>query len=163
MSHRKHDIRLLKASFAYLRAKILLTKKLGLQKEGILNCIKCLYLSYTVIDTGWWYPLSLPPLPSGRIQSKAEYCTTQIVGDGNTPWELTANREIGKYVAKIIADPRTLSKSVFGYSAVHTQNAVWDILERVSGESVPRDSASLPFCFCSTKLESNGILSIRVE
>ncbi|KAI8649779.1 NmrA domain-containing protein [Fusarium keratoplasticum] len=111
-------------------------------KEDILDHIKRLYLPYTAIDAGWWYQLSLPALPSGKFAIKAEYSTTKIIGDGNTPWAFTDNRDIGKYVARIIADPRTLNKTVFLHSEVHTQNEVWETLERVSGESVPREYVS---------------------
>ncbi|KAF5005215.1 hypothetical protein FDECE_8336 [Fusarium decemcellulare] len=109
------------------------------KKEDILDHIKRLYLPYTAIDIGWWYQLALPALPSGKFGIKAEYSTTKIIGDGNTPWAYTDNRDIGKYVARIIDDPRTLNRMVFGYSQVHTQNEAWEILERVSGESVPRE------------------------
>ncbi|OTA94710.1 hypothetical protein M434DRAFT_253549 [Hypoxylon sp. CO27-5] len=108
-------------------------------KEDILDHIKRLYLPYTAIDVGWWYQLSLPSLPSGRIRAKVEYSTTRIIGDGNLPWALTDNRDIGRYVAKIIADPRTLNKSVFIYSQVWTQNDVFNLLEKITGESVPRE------------------------
>ncbi|KAI1131415.1 NAD(P)-binding protein [Nemania abortiva] len=108
-------------------------------KEDILDYIKRLYLPYTAIDVGWWYQLSLPPLPSGRIRPKMEYSTTKIIGDGNAPWAFTDNRDIGKYVARIIADPRTLNKMVFCYSQVLTQNGVFGLVERITGEPVPRE------------------------
>ncbi|RMJ01901.1 hypothetical protein BHE90_012520 [Fusarium euwallaceae] len=111
-------------------------------KEDILDHIKRLYLPYTAIDVGWWYQLSLPPLPSGKLDIKVEYSTTKIIGDGNTPWAVTDNRDIGKYVARIIADPRTLNKTVFLHGEVHTQNELWEILEKTSGESIPREYVS---------------------
>jgi len=122
---------------------------LKLQKEDILDHIKRLYLPYTAIDFGWWYQLSLPSLPSGRISPKAEYSTTQIVGDGNAPWALTDKRDIGKYVARIIVDPRTLNRAVFGYSQVWTQTEVFDLLEKVTGESAPREYVCFPLSFIS--------------
>ena len=67
-----------------------------------------------------------------------EYSAVEIVGDGNMPWALTDNRDIGKYVAKIIADPRTINKHVFAYGRMWTQNEVWNLLEKISGESIPR-------------------------
>jgi hypothetical protein len=114
-----------------------------LQKENILDRIKSLYLPYTVIDVGWWYQLSLPPLPSGKIETKFDYSTTEIVGTGDVEWALTDNRDIGRYVARIITDSRTLNKSVFAYGEIWTQNSVWNTLERLSGETVPRKYVSL--------------------
>lgn len=113
----------------------------------MLDHVKSLYLPYTAIDIGWWYQLSLPSLPSGKIKVQAEYSVTKIIGDGNTPWALTDVRDIGKFVAKIIADPGTLNKLVFGYGEIHTQNEMWKILEKVSEESVPREyvRVTMPF------------------
>ena len=42
-------------------------------------------------------------------------------------------------MAKINIDPRTLNKSVFGYSEIWTQNDVFNLLERITGEAVPRE------------------------
>ncbi|KAL2888886.1 isoflavone reductase [Ceratocystis lukuohia] len=107
-------------------------------KEEVLNHIKKLYLPYTAIDVGWWYQLSFPPLPSGRFKAKFEYSMVEVVGDGNQPWAVTDNRDIGKYVAKIIADPRTLNKMVFCHNQIWSQNEALKLLEKMSGESIPR-------------------------
>lgn len=112
------------------------------QKEDILDRIKYLYLPYTIIDVGWWYQLSLPPLPSGRVKSKFEYANTEIIGDGESTSAYIDNRDIGKYVARIIADPRTLNKMVFAYGELWTQNRIWDMLENISGEKVERKHVS---------------------
>jgi hypothetical protein len=93
----------------------------------MLDHVKRLYLPYIIIDVGWWYQLSLPPLPSGKVQVKAEYSTSQIIGDGTNPWALVDNRDIGKYVARIIVDPKTLNKQVFCYSDMWTQNDVYEL------------------------------------
>ncbi|KAF1978941.1 NAD(P)-binding protein [Bimuria novae-zelandiae CBS 107.79] len=98
-------------------------------KGKMLDHVRSLYLPYTVIDIGWWYQLFLPSLPSGTIKVQRETSIARIIGDGNTPWALTDNRDIGKFVAKMIADPRILNKP----------NEVWEIFEKVSGESVPRE------------------------
>ncbi|EQB44115.1 isoflavone reductase [Colletotrichum gloeosporioides Cg-14] len=109
-------------------------------KEDLIDRIKGLYLPYTVIDVGWWYQLSLPALPSGRFRPAAEeYSTTRIIGDGNLPSALTDNRDIGRFVSRIIADPRTLNKMVFAYGDVITQNGAFELLEKVSGEAIPRE------------------------
>ncbi|KAF5492500.1 Isoflavone reductase-like protein [Colletotrichum siamense] len=108
-------------------------------KEDFLDRIKSLSLPYTIIDVGWWYQLTLPALPSGRFRPAAEeYSTTRIIGDGNVPWALTDNRDIGKFVSRIIADRSTLNKMVFAYGEVMTQNDAFELLERVSGETVRR-------------------------
>ncbi|CAI6336404.1 unnamed protein product [Periconia digitata] len=106
-------------------------------KEHNLNLAKRLYLPYTVIDIGWWYQLALPELPSGKLQTK-KLALHKIVGDGKTPLALIDNRDIGKFVARIISDQKTLNKMVFCYNEVLSFNQIWDVLEEVSGETIPR-------------------------
>ncbi|KAJ3533614.1 hypothetical protein NM208_g7908 [Fusarium decemcellulare] len=107
-------------------------------KEDVLNHIKKVHLPYTVVDVGWWYQVNLPKLPSGRIDYAAMETSDGIAGDGNTPIAFTDLRDIGNYVARIIADPRTLNRMVFAYNEVHTQNQVYDLLERLSREKLER-------------------------
>ncbi|ETS87766.1 hypothetical protein PFICI_01594 [Pestalotiopsis fici W106-1] len=108
------------------------------KKEDLLDLIKLHYLPYTIIDVGWWYQLSLPELPSGRLTVQAEISNTEIIGDGNTSMALIDNRDIGKFVARIIVDPRTKNKHVFCYGEVMCQNEIFDILENLSGERISR-------------------------
>ncbi|KAM5371222.1 hypothetical protein ACJZ2D_008142 [Fusarium nematophilum] len=107
-------------------------------KEDVINHIKKIYLPYTVIDVGWWYQITLPRLPSGRIDYALMPSDRSIAGDGNTPSALTDIRDIGLYTARIIADPETLNRSVFAYSELYTQNQVYDLIERLSGEKIER-------------------------
>lgn len=52
-------------------------------------------------------------------------------------------RDVGRYVAKIIADPRTLNKKVHVFNEVYTRNQVYNLLESVSGEKLDRQYVSL--------------------
>ncbi|CAG9942723.1 unnamed protein product [Clonostachys rosea f. rosea IK726] len=108
-------------------------------KEAVLNHIKKLYLPYTVIDVGWWYQTSLPRLPSGKLDYAIKFPNNKLVGDGNLKSALTDLRDVGKYVARIITDERTLNKSVFVYNEVLTQEDVYSNLEDLSGEKISRD------------------------
>ncbi|KIL85895.1 hypothetical protein FAVG1_10864 [Fusarium avenaceum] len=112
--------------------------KLREGKEDLLDFMKTVYLPYTIIDVGWWYQMSLPSLPSGKIDDQIVFPVASIKGDGNTESALIDKRDIGKYVARIITDPRTLNKSVFIYGEIWTQNGLFDLLEKVSGEQIPR-------------------------
>lgn len=107
------------------------------------NHIKKINLPYTVVDVGWWYQIEIPPLPSGKIDYFAQpQITNTLVVDGNTPTALTDLRDIGSYVAAIIADPRTVNKYVLAYSEVWKPNDVHDRLEALSGEKIPRNYVS---------------------
>lgn len=62
-----------------------------------------------------------------------------IAGDGSVPSALTDLRDVGRYVARIIADPRTLNQMVFAYNELLTQPQVYDLLEKVSDETIQRN------------------------
>ncbi|KAJ8100207.1 putative pinoresinol-lariciresinol reductase 3 [Lipomyces tetrasporus] len=116
--------------------------KLRETKEDVLNHIKKIYLPYTVIDAGWWYQLSAPRLPSGRIDYGLLAPMERLLGDGSVPSALTHVRDIGRYVARIVADPRTLNKMVFAYNELLTQEQIFDKLEKLSGEKLERSYVS---------------------
>ena len=63
----------------------------------------------------------------------------EIVADGNKPTSMTDLRDIGRYVALIIADDRTLNKMIFAYNTTMTQNQIYDLMEEISGETVVRN------------------------
>ncbi|KAF4425276.1 hypothetical protein F53441_14159 [Fusarium austroafricanum] len=107
-------------------------------KEELLDKCKQLYLPYTVIDVGVWFQISLPAVPSGKLDAKLSMPHTIIGADGNVPYAVTDLADVGKYVARIIADPRTLNKMVLAYGEVTTQNKVWGYVEEFTGETIPR-------------------------
>ncbi|GAB7354305.1 hypothetical protein MBLNU459_g4825t1 [Dothideomycetes sp. NU459] len=113
------------------------------QKEVVYNHLKKIYLPYTIVDVGWWYQIAIPKLPSGKIDYFADSVPmTTLIADGNTPSALTDVLDIGRYIARIIVDPRTLNKYVLAYSEVWTPNDVYSLLEKLSGESIPRNYIS---------------------
>lgn len=103
-----------------------------------MNHIKYMKLPYTVVDVGWWYQVTLPRLPSGRIDYAVMETSDGIAGDGNVPIALTDLRDIGTYVKHIISDPRTLNRMVFAYNEVLTHNQMYDLMESLSGEILER-------------------------
>lgn len=107
------------------------------------NHVKQLYLPYTILDVGWWYQISFPKLPSGKIDYVVGIPGQRIPGDGKVPSALTDLRDIGRYVARIIVDERTLNKMVFVYNEIWTPNQIYDLMERLSGETMERKYDSL--------------------
>ena len=108
------------------------------QKEVVYNHIKTLYLPYTILDVGWWYQIAFPKLPSGKIDYAVALPGNELAGKGNVPSALTHLRDIGKYVAKIITDDRTLNKMVLAYNEMWSPLQVYDLLEKLSGEKLER-------------------------
>ena len=108
-----------------------------------MNHIKKVKLPYTVVDIGWWYQVNLPRLPSGRIDYAVTEFSDGIDGNGDVPIAFTDLRDIGSYVARIISDPRTLNRMVFAYNEIYTQNQIYDMLERLSEETLERKYVSI--------------------
>jgi hypothetical protein len=94
---------------------------------------------HTIIDVGFWHQFSFPRVPSGRVDYATAIPNAIIHGDGNAPNILTDLRDIGRFVARIIADDRTLNKYVFTWSDVLTENEIFDIVEDLSGEKIQRE------------------------
>ncbi|PCG90888.1 Hypothetical protein PENO1_096830 [Penicillium occitanis (nom. inval.)] len=108
------------------------------EKEKVYNHVKQLKLPYTIIDIGWWYQIATPRLPSGKIDYAMTTSNDELIGDGRTPSAFTDLRDIGKYVARIIVDPRTENKMVFAYNTVMTPAGIFDMVEKLSGEKLER-------------------------
>ncbi|KAH9888499.1 NAD-P-binding protein [Cubamyces lactineus] len=102
------------------------------QKLGIREFIQELGVPYTFIDVGWWMQITLP-LPE-RSKSPLKDRINTIWGDGNNRMLVTNLNRIGTYVARIIADPRTLNHAVMIWEDEPTQLETREIGERVSGE-----------------------------
>ncbi|KAI4866055.1 isoflavone reductase family protein [Hypoxylon rubiginosum] len=109
------------------------------QKNDVLAAVQRLHLPYTVIDVGWWNENTVPAVPSGRTDHAVNKLMDVIPGDGTVPVAYTSVSDVGVYVAKIVADPRTLNKKVFAYTEVLTGNQVAELMDEVSGEKSKRN------------------------
>ncbi|KZF21394.1 isoflavone reductase family protein [Xylona heveae TC161] len=113
------------------------------KKLEILGVIQRAGLPYTIIDVGCWYQVFVPKVPSGKSDhGHMIYIDHRIVEDGNQKFALTDMADIGKYVAQIVSDPRTLNRHVFAYTEVLSMNEIWDVMARASGEDPPKDYVS---------------------
>jgi nucleoside-diphosphate-sugar epimerase len=70
------------------------------------------------------------------------YIDHRIVEDGNQKFALTYLADVGKYVAQIVSDPRTLNRRVFAYTDVLSMNEMWGTMAKASGETPPKDYVS---------------------
>lgn len=108
------------------------------QKQEVYNHIFKLHLPYTMVDTGFWHQLSYPKLTSGKVDHVHIYGPNQVFGDGNDLNLVTDLRDVGRFVARIIKDPRTLNKKVFTWSDELSQNQIYDLMEKLSGEKIDK-------------------------
>ncbi|KAF9891535.1 hypothetical protein FE257_004002 [Aspergillus nanangensis] len=104
------------------------------RKEEILDHIHRLRLPYTVIDVGWWYQITLPRIPSSRFDYALVGPQNSIFGAGDVPSALTDVRDVGVYVAKVISDSQTLNKKIFAFTETWTQNEIFGLVEKITGE-----------------------------
>lgn len=118
------------------------------EKETVHDRIFFQHVPYTIVDVGYWHQISWPQLPSGRVDYAAVMPLTEIYGDGDAPTLLTDKRDQGRFMARIIKDPRTLNKRVVTHSDELTQNQIWDLAEKLSGESIPRNYVHPPHPGC---------------
>ncbi|CAG8148664.1 unnamed protein product [Penicillium olsonii] len=108
-------------------------------KEIVYQHLKQLSLPFTVIDVGYWYQISYPTVPSGRV----DYATpikpnVTIHHDGEALNLLTDLRDIGRFVSRIITDDRTLNQYVYTYGDILSENQIFSMMEKLSGEKIER-------------------------
>ncbi|KAJ5765073.1 Isoflavone reductase family protein [Penicillium odoratum] len=108
-------------------------------KEEVYQHLKQLSLPFTVIDVGYWYQISYPTLPSGRVDYASPIKpNVTIHNDGEAPNLLTDLRDIGRFVARIVTDDRTLNQYVYTYGDVLSENQIFSMMEERSGEKIER-------------------------
>ncbi|KAF9489809.1 NAD-P-binding protein [Pleurotus eryngii] len=100
-------------------------------KLGIRDYIKELGLPHTFVEVGWWLSGLFPPLHSARntLMTQKVY-----VGDRSQKLIYSTLPTIGKMVARIIVDPRTLNQTVVAYDGEISINETWKVAAKVTGE-----------------------------
>ena len=61
---------------------------------------------------------------------------TTMVADGTIKTGVTDLRDIGRYVALIINDERTINRMVFAFGEVLSQREIFKMMEEISGEKI---------------------------
>ncbi|KAI8214738.1 hypothetical protein K4K53_011863 [Colletotrichum sp. SAR 10_77] len=118
---------------------------ISLQKEKIYNELERCGISYTIIDVGWWYNGFIPEVPSGKTNhaiALPDFLRNLIPGDGNMETYVINNEDVGKFVARIIVDPRTVNKRVMAAGASMSFNEMFAIAEELTGDTVTRKHVS---------------------
>ncbi|KAH8116637.1 NAD-binding protein [Phellopilus nigrolimitatus] len=107
------------------------------QKLGIRDYVKEKGLGYTFVDVGWWLQVGLPILDPTKTAFPAFMDITKIIyHTGNVKNAVTDLRDIGKFVERIILDPRTQNRYVFCWTEEITQNEVFALAKRISGKDI---------------------------
>ncbi|KAI0628426.1 NAD-P-binding protein [Trametes polyzona] len=90
---------------------------------------------HTVIDIGWWMQLILPLPTRSQAPEPIKAMTYTVHAGGKQKVLVTDLRHVGDFVARIIADPRTVNKAVMVWEDELTELEIHELGERVSGEA----------------------------
>ena len=101
---------------------------------GIRVLIKELGVPHTFVDIGWWMQFYLPIPLSSKAPQVVKEMSWKIYQDGNARNLVTSNENIGKYVARIIADPRTLNQAVIVWEDEVSLEQAHALGEKLSGD-----------------------------
>ena len=105
------------------------------QKLAIHTFIEELGISHTYIDIGWWMQLFLPLPQRSAANDTFKRFSYSVYGSGQNRVLLTDFRHIGTWVARIVADPRTLNRSVIVWEDERRQVEAQEVGEKFSGEA----------------------------
>ncbi|KAI8300859.1 hypothetical protein K4K59_001338 [Colletotrichum sp. SAR11_240] len=114
-------------------------------KEKTYQELERCKISYTIIDVGWWYNGFIPEVPSGKTDhaiALPDFLRNLIPGDGNMKTYVIDNEDVGKFVARIIVDPRTVNKRVMAAGASMSFNEMFAIAEELTSDTVTRKHVS---------------------
>ncbi|EIW53920.1 NAD-P-binding protein [Trametes versicolor FP-101664 SS1] len=105
------------------------------EKLAIHDFIEELGIGHTYIDVGWWMQIALPLPTRSKVPDPWKVASWTLHGTGDMKMLLTDLRRIGAFVARIVADPRTLGRSVIAWEVELTELEIHEIGERASGEA----------------------------
>jgi hypothetical protein len=86
-----------------------------------------------------------------------------MIGNGDVKTGITDLRDVGRYVALIVNDERTLNRFVFSFSEVLSQKKVFGMLEKISGEKIVPNVVCIlsPLLYIESGREmADGVLDI---
>ncbi|KAL5514231.1 hypothetical protein ACEPAG_2319 [Sanghuangporus baumii] len=107
------------------------------EKLAIHDYVKEIGIGFTFIDVGWWMDITLPFVDLEDFsQPIIQRVSKSYIGSGDVKCAVIDKRDIGKFVARIIADDRTLNRYVFCWTEEVTLNEIVALAERVSGHKI---------------------------
>lgn len=101
------------------------------QKLEVQSFVHGLGVPYTFIRVGWWMQLVFTLPPNSPADTQMVQRSHERHGDGNVKTAVTSFDDIGRFVSRIIADPRTLNQYVFCWSEEVSLNECYPLFERL--------------------------------
>ncbi|TDL14037.1 NAD-binding protein [Rickenella mellea] len=110
-------------------------RKLDDEKAVIHDYVKEVGIGYTFVDVGMWIQVAFAPAEKSQEKYPGQFDLWRtIIGKGNVKSAFTDIADIGVFVARIIADPRTLNQYVFCWGDEATKQEIFNIAEKFSGD-----------------------------
>ncbi|EIM83074.1 NAD-P-binding protein [Stereum hirsutum FP-91666 SS1] len=126
------------------------------EKLGIRDYVKESGIGYTFVDVGFWYQVNLPMIsPKQTPYPFAFEPSRYFYGDGNTKTACIDLGDIGRFVARIIADPRTLNHYVFAWGEELTQKELFDCARELGDPNfqfIPKSAEDLEQLLSNTDI-----------
>ncbi|KAK1221108.1 hypothetical protein PQX77_016086 [Marasmius sp. AFHP31] len=91
-------------------------------------------IPHTFIQVGIWPDATFPLPHSVDGGPVANFFQKQFHGPGNVKTSWTALERVGEFVARIIADPRTLNKTVHTWDGEFTVDEAYELAGKLTGE-----------------------------
>ncbi|KAH9925889.1 NAD-P-binding protein [Epithele typhae] len=104
-------------------------------KYEIHDFIEELGVPHTYIEVGWWAEFFIPVPSRSGIPEALKANSNVMYGDGSRKNLVTNPAHIGLWVARIVADPRTINQKVVVWDDEVTQTEAFAIAGRISGDA----------------------------
>ncbi|THU86523.1 NAD-P-binding protein [Dendrothele bispora CBS 962.96] len=138
-------------------------RKLHDEKLDVRDYVKASEIGYTFIDVGFWYQLHLMYTNKEKAYVPWLYEASRYVYNGGTvKTAYTDLGDIGRFTARIVADPRTLNQYVFAWGEEITQQDILTYARKYGDpnvEIIPKSTADLEALIAEAKEKKQGILA----
>ncbi|KAF5328036.1 hypothetical protein D9758_011128 [Tetrapyrgos nigripes] len=138
-------------------------RKLHDQKLDVREYVKASGIGYTFIDVGFWYQLHLMYTDVKKAYVPWLYEASRYVYNGGVvKTAYTDLADIGKFVARIVTDPRTLNQYVFAWGEEITQQDLLKYAQKYGNPNVeifPKSTTDLESLIAEAKEKKLGTLA----
>ncbi|KAH8116640.1 NAD-binding protein [Phellopilus nigrolimitatus] len=110
-------------------------RRLHDEKLAVHDYIKKSGIGYTFIDVALWFMLPVLNTSKAMWPIQVEF-SKQMHGTGDIKCAFIDRRDVGTFVARVLRDECTLNRCVFCWAVEATQNEVFALAERISGQKI---------------------------
>ena len=128
-----------------------------MQKLAIRQLIRDLGVPHTFVDAGWAMQTFLPLPPRSKAPPAAATATHTAFVPGDARVLLADMQAVGAYVARVVADPRTLNQAVIVWEDEVSQRNAHELGERLSGEGEALKAKRITVSFTMSSIKGSTL------